>query len=65
MCDEIRLKVNIFWNFPSNRMVGFTCGGNSFALKSGLRQFFKSFDEKSDNINSDKEVHKVATYVNQ
>ena len=37
-------------------MVEFTCGGNSLDLKG---------DEKPDSINSEKEVHKAATYVNQ
>ena len=46
-------------------MVGFTCGGNTLDLKSELRQFFKDDDEKPDNINAEKEVHKAATYVNQ
>ena len=39
-------------------MVGFTCGGNSFDLKSELRQFFKGDDEKTDNINSEKKLIK-------
>ena len=30
-----------------------------------MRQFFKGDDEKSGNINSEKEVHKAATYINQ
>lgn len=29
MSDEMKLKDTIFWNFQSNKMVGFTCGGNS------------------------------------
>ena len=61
----MKLKDNIFWNCQSNKMVGFTCGGNSFDLKSELRQFFKGDDEKPDNFNSEKEIHKPATYVNQ
>ena len=65
MCDEMNLKDNISWNCQSNKMVGFTCGGNSFDLKSELRHFFKGDDEKPDNINSEKEVHKAATYINQ
>ena len=29
MCDKMKLKDKIFWNCQSNKMVGFTCGGNS------------------------------------
>ena len=53
------------FNCQSNGMVGFTCSGNSLALKSELRQFFKGDDEKPDNFNSEKEIHKPAAYVNQ
>ena len=61
----MKLKDNIFWNYQSNKMVGFTCGGNSLDLKSELKQYFESDNEKSNNINSEKEVHKAATYINQ
>ena len=50
MCDEIKLKDNIFWNYQSNKIVGFSCGGNSLDFKSELRQFFKGDGEKPDNI---------------
>ena len=47
-------------------MVRFTCGGTSLDLKSKLRLFFKSDNEKPDNINSEtKKDHKTAAYVNQ
>ena len=65
MCDEMKLKDGILFNCQSNGMVGFTCSGNSLDLKSELRQFFKGDDEKPDNFNSEKEIHKPATYVNQ
>ena len=65
MCDEMKLKDNVFWNCQSNKMIGFTCGDNSLDLKIELRQFFKGDDEKPDDINSEKEVYKEATYVNQ
>ena len=32
MCDEMKLKDNVFWNYQSNKMIGFTCGGNSLDL---------------------------------
>ena len=32
MSDEMKLKDTIFWNFQSNKMVEFTCGGNSLDL---------------------------------
>ena len=65
MRDEMKLKDNIFWNCQSNKMVGFTCGCNSLDLKSELIQFLKGDGDKPDNTNSDKEVHKAVTYVNQ
>ena len=61
----MKLKDNIFWNCQSNKMVGFTCGCNSLDLKSELIQFLKGDGDKPDNTNSDKEVHKAVTYVNQ
>ena len=65
MCDVIYLKDNIFWNYRSNKMVGFKCDGSVLDLKSESRQFFKDNDEKSDNVNSKKEIHKIATSANQ
>ena len=61
----MKLKDNIFWNCQSNKMVGFTCGGNSLDLKIELRQFFKGDDEKPGHINSEKEIRKAATCVYQ
>ena len=65
MRDEIYLKDNIFWSYRSNKMVGFKCDGSVLDLKSESRQFFKDNDEKSDNVNSKKEIHKIATSANQ
>ena len=41
MCDEMKLKDDIFWKCQSKKMVAFTCGGNSLDFKSELRQFLK------------------------